>query len=93
MAAGAPVDAAAEELARGEASQLEAFPAEVCLIGVPRVNRQSRRAVCTPPARDHGASLSQREKSLEPQRPLEDLGTHPTACRQRHRSWLADRAR
>jgi hypothetical protein len=77
MAARAPVDAAAEELARGEATQPEAFPAEVCLVGVPHVNRQSRHAVRTTPTRGHGASLSQREKSLEPQRPLEDLGTHP----------------
>ena len=51
MATGAPVDAAAEELARGEASKAEAFPAEVCLVGVPRVNRQSRHAVRTTPAR------------------------------------------
>lgn len=81
MAAGAPVDAAAdaacEELARGEASQAEAFSVEVCLVGVPRVNRQSRHAVRTTPARGGGTGLSQREKSLEPQRPLEDLGTHP----------------
>ena len=77
MTTGAPVDAAAEELARGEASQAEAFSAEVCLVGVPRVNRQSRRAVRTTPARGLGACLSQREKSLKSQRPLEDLGTHP----------------
>ncbi len=77
MATGAPVDAAAEELARGEASQAEAFSAEVCLVGVARVNSQSRRAVRTTPTRGSSASLSQREEALEPQRPLEDLGTHP----------------
>ena len=81
MATGAPVDAAAdaagEELARGEPSQAEAFPAEVCLVGVPHVNRQSRHAVRTTPTRGGGASLSQREEALEPQRPLEDLRTHP----------------
>ena len=77
MATGAPVDVAAEELARGEASQPEAFPAEVGLVGVPRVNRQSRHAVRTTPTRGHGAGLSQREKSLKSQRPLEDLGAHP----------------
>jgi hypothetical protein len=37
MAAAAPVDAAGEKLARGEASQADAFPAEVCLVGVPHV--------------------------------------------------------
>jgi hypothetical protein len=77
MATGAPVDVAAEQLARGKASQAEAFSAEVCLVGVPRVNRQSRHAVRTTPPRGHGAGLSQREKSLKSQRPLEDLGTHP----------------
>ena len=77
VAAAAPVDAAAEELARGQASQAEAFPAEVRLVGEPRVNRQSRHSVRTPPARGHGAGLSQREKSLKSQRPLEDLGAHP----------------
>ena len=81
MATGAPVDAAAdaagEELARGEASQAEAFSAEVCLVGVPHVNRQSRHAVRTTPTRGGDASLSQREEALEPQRPLEDLRTHP----------------
>ena len=77
MTTGAPVDAAAEELTRGEASQAEAFPAEVCLVGVPRVNRQSRHAVRTTPTRGRDARLSQREKSLKSQRPLEDLGTHP----------------
>src|SRR5215469_3643387 len=76
MATGTTVKAAAEELARGKASQAEAFPAEVCLVGVPHVNRQSRHAVRTTPARGGGASLSQREKSLKSQRPLEDLGTH-----------------
>jgi len=35
MTAAAPVDAAAEELARGEATQPEAFSAEVRLVGVP----------------------------------------------------------
>ena len=59
------------------ASQAEAFSAEVCLVGVSRVNRQSRHAVCTTPTRGRGAGLSQREKSLKSQRPLEDLGTHP----------------
>ena len=39
MAAGTAVDAAAEELARGEASQAQAFPAEVRLVGIPGVNR------------------------------------------------------
>ncbi len=62
MAAGAPVDASAdaagEELARGEASQAEAFSAEVCLVGVPHVNRQSRHAVRTTPTRGGGAGLS-----------------------------------
>src|SRR5215472_7640216 len=77
MTTGAPVDAAAEELARGEAGQAEAFSAEVCLVGVPRVNRQSRHAVRAPPTRGRGAGLSQREKPLKSQRPLEDLGTHP----------------
>jgi hypothetical protein len=77
MAAGAPVDAACEELARGEASQAEAFSAEVGLVGVPHVNRQSRHAVRITPTRGGGAGLSQREEALEPQRPLEDLGTHP----------------
>ena len=42
MAAGAPVDVAAEELAWGDASQAEAFAAEVSLVGVPYVDRQSR---------------------------------------------------
>ena len=73
MAAGAPVDVSAEELARGEGSQAEAFPAEVCLVGVPEVNRQSRQAVSTTPTRGRGAGLSQREESLKSQRPLEDL--------------------
>ena len=77
MATGAPVDAAAEELARGEASQAEAFSAEVCLVGVPCVSRQSRHAVGTTPTGGHDVCLSQREKSLKSQRPLEDLGTHP----------------
>ena len=81
MAAAAPVDAAAdaagEKLARGEASQAETVPAEVCLVGVPHVNRQSRHAVRATPTRGNGAGLSQREEALEPQRPLEDLGTHP----------------
>jgi hypothetical protein len=77
MAAGAPVDVTAEELARGDASQAEAFSAEVCLVGVSHVYRQSRHAVRTTPARRHRAGLSQREKSLKSQRPLEDLGTHP----------------
>src|SRR5437762_2543304 len=77
MTTGAPVDAAAQELARGEASQAEAFSAEVCLVGVPHVNRQSRYAVHTTATRGGGAGLSQRKKSLEPQCPLEDLGTHP----------------
>jgi hypothetical protein len=53
------------------------FSAEVCLVGVPHVNRQSRHAVRTTPTRGHGARLSQRKKSLKSQRPLEDLGTHP----------------
>jgi hypothetical protein len=65
MAAGAPVDVAAEELARGEAGQADTFPAEVCLVGVPRVNRQTRYAVRTTPTRGGGAGLSQREKSLK----------------------------
>ena len=77
MATGAPFDVAAEELARGDASQAKAFSAEVCLVGVPRVNRQSRHAVRTTPTRGRRAGLSQREKSLKSQRPLEDLGTHP----------------
>jgi hypothetical protein len=81
MAAGAPVDAAADvaaqEPARGEAGQAEAFSAEVGLVGVPHVHRQSRHAVRTTPTRGGGAGLSQREEALEPQRPLEDLGTHP----------------
>ena len=77
MAAGAPVDGAAEELAWGEASQTKALSAEVCLVGVSHVNRQSRHAVRTTPTRGHGAGLSQREKSLESQRPLEDLRSHP----------------
>ena len=77
MAAGAPVDAAGEELARGEARQAEALPAEVGLVGVPHVNRQSRHVVRTTPTRGGGAGLSQREKTLKSQRPLEDLGAHP----------------
>ena len=77
MAAGAPIDAAAEELARGEARQAEAFPAEVRLVGVPRVDRQSRHSVRTTPTRGRDARLSQREKSLKSQRPLQDLRTHP----------------
>ena len=77
MATGAPADAAAEQLARGEASQAEALPAQVRLVGVPYVNRQSRHAVRITSARGGGASLSQREEALEPQRPLEDLRTHP----------------
>ena len=76
MTAGAPVDVAAEQLARGQPSQAEAFPVEVCLIGVSRVNRQSRHAVRTTPARGGSARLSQREEALEPQRPLKDLRTH-----------------
>ena len=77
MAAGAPVDVAAEESPRGEAGQAEAFPAEVCLVGVPSINRQSRHAVRTTPTRRRGAGLRQCEKTLEPQRPLQDLGAHP----------------
>ena len=82
VATGAPVDAAAEvaaaeQLPRGEASQAEAFPAEVCLVGVPHVNCQSRHAVRATPTRGGGASLSQCEESLKSQRPLKDLGTHP----------------
>ena len=45
MATGAPVDVAAEELARGEAGQAEALSAEVGLVGVPHVDRQSGHAV------------------------------------------------
>lgn len=58
MAAGAPVDVAAEELARGEAGQAEAFPAEVCLVGVAHVNRQPRHAVRATPTGGGGAGLS-----------------------------------
>jgi len=77
MTTGAPVDAVAEELARGEAGQAEAFSAEVRLVGIPGVNRQSRHAVRATPTRGRGAGLSQRVKSLKSQRPLEDLGAHP----------------
>jgi hypothetical protein len=77
MATGAPVDAVAQEMARGETSQAEAFPAQVCLVGVPRVNRQSRHPVRTAPARGGGAGLRQREEALEPQRPLEGLAADP----------------
>src|ERR1700752_3288240 len=92
MATGAPVDAAAEELARGEASQTQAFSTEVCLVGVPRVNRKSRYAVGTEPTRGAGASLSQRQEALEPQRPLQDLRTEPH-CVQAAAAQLAGRER
>ncbi len=46
------------------------------LVGVPRVYRQPSHAVRTTPTRGRGTGLSQREKSLKSQRPLEDLGTH-----------------
>jgi hypothetical protein len=74
MATAAPVDAAAEELARRETGQAKAFPAEVCLVRIPRVNGQSRHAVRATSAAGRGAGLSQGEKSLKSQRPLEDLG-------------------
>src|SRR4029453_5013842 len=77
MATGAPVEVAAEELARRAAGQADAFSAEVRLVGGPRVNRQSRHSVLTPSARGRDARLSQREETLKSQRPLQDLGTHP----------------
>ena len=61
MVAGTPVDAAAEELARGQASQAQAFPAEVCLVGVPHVDRMSRDAVRTTRSRGRGTGLGQRK--------------------------------
>lgn len=48
----------------------------MCLVGVPHVDRQPRHAVRARPARGRRAGLSQREKSLKPQRPLQGLGTH-----------------
>jgi hypothetical protein len=77
MATGAPVDVAAEELARGDAGQAEAFSTEVCLVGVPRVDRQSRNAVRATPTRGRDARLSESEETLKSQRPLQDLRTHP----------------
>jgi hypothetical protein len=80
MAAGALVDAAAEELVRGEAGQAEAFSVEVCLVGVPHVIRQSRDAVRPTLTPGHDPSLGQREKSLKSQRSLEDLWTDPNCA-------------
>lgn len=77
MAASTPVDAATEEPARGEPGQTPAFPAEMCLVGVPHVGGQPGHAVRVAPARGGRPGLGQRQEALEPQRALEDLGTDP----------------
>ena len=79
MAAGAAVDAAAEERARGEA-RLGAGPlgSRCASSACPTSTRQPRRAVRATPTRGPGAGLSRREGTPEiAVRPLQDLGARP----------------
>ena len=92
MSTGTPVEAAAEELARRQSSQAEAFSAEVRLVGVPHVNGQTRQAVSTTPTRSGGTSLGESEEALESQRPLEDFWTH-AHCVEAAPAQLAGRVR
>jgi hypothetical protein len=49
----------------------------VGLVGITGIDREARHAVGAKPPRGGGTRLRQREETLEPQGPLQNLGTHP----------------
>src|SRR5690606_36365319 len=70
VTAGAAVQPAAEQPARGEPGQPQALPAEVGLVGVAGGQGQVGHAAA---ARPGGPGLGQGQEPLQPQRPLQHL--------------------
>src|SRR5690606_36702641 len=77
VSACASVDVTAEELTRCASGEPDALVGQMRLVGVPDVDREPGDSVRATPARGGGTGLGEREETLEPQRPLQHLRSHP----------------